>query len=109
MRLTLGIQKESSVEERTIVILDPVSVPITKKIALSPRRKDIAGMKVAVVDNTKPNFNIFMDRIQELLMSRYKVASVSRYRKPGRTVGVSHAMLQEIKESCDIAITGLGD
>jgi hypothetical protein len=97
------------VETGNIVILDPVSIPKTKKIALNPRPRNIEGMRVAVVDNTKPNFNLFMDRIQEILVSRYKVASVSRYRKPGRTVGVSHAILDEIKANCDIAITGLGD
>jgi hypothetical protein len=66
-------------------------------------------MRVAVVDNTKPNFSIFMDRVEEILIEKYKVAKVARYRKPGRTVGVTQEMLAEIKATCDFAITGLGD
>lgn len=93
----------------SMVILDPVSLPKTTRIPLNPRRPNIEGMRVAVVDNTKPNFNIFMDRVEQILVEKYKVASVARYRKPGRTVGVSQQIIDEIKANCDIAITGLGD
>jgi hypothetical protein len=104
-----GSNKEKPVEQSSIVILSPVSVPKTKKLALRPRPKRLAGLRVAVVDNTKPNFNIFMDRIQDLLIGRYQVASVSRYVKPGRTVPVAHSVVAEIKANCDFAIAGLGD
>ena len=96
-------------EERTTVILDPVSVPKTKRLTLTPRPQSLAGLRIAVVDNTKPNFNIFMDRIEDLLLTRYGVGSVSRYVKPGRTVGVAASVVAEIKAKCDFAITGLGD
>ena len=92
-----------------ITILDPVSVPKTKKIALNPRFKSVKGLRLAVVDNTKPNFNIFMDRVCELLVEKHGVASVARYVKPGRTVGVAHNVVAEIKANCDFAIAGLGD
>lgn len=68
----------------------------------------MAGIRVAFVDNTKPNFSIFCDRVEELLVSQYG-ATVARYRKPGRTVGVTQAIIDEIKSTCDFAITGLGD
>ncbi len=102
-------QKEERVQENRIVILDPVSMPKTKKLNLNPRPKSLEGLRVAVVDNTKPNFNIFMDRVERLLIDQYKVASVARYVKPGRTVGVSAAIVAEIKANCDFAIAGLGD
>ena len=96
-------------KEETIIILDPVSTPKIKKLSINPRPQKVEGLKVATVDNTKPNFSIFLDRIEELLVNQYKVASVSRYRKPGRTQPVAPEMIAEIKEKCDIAITGLGD
>jgi hypothetical protein len=97
------------VEDRTIVILDPVSLPKTKKLSLNPRPASMAGLRVATVDNTKPNFSIFLDKIEEILISQYKVASVTRYRKPGRTVPVAQNIVAAIKANCDFAITGLGD
>jgi hypothetical protein len=97
------------VEEKKITILDPVSKPKVTKISLNPRPKNIAGLRVAMVDNTKPNFSIFLDRIEELLVSRYQVGSVLRYRKPGRTEPIAQQVIAEIKEKYDIAITGSGD
>ena len=95
--------------DRNIVILDPVSIPTVRKLALTPRPGRIEGLRVAVVDNTKPNFNVFMDRIQELLTTRYKVAQVGRFVKPGRTVPVAHSVVDEILAHYDFAIAGLGD
>ncbi len=95
-------------ETRNIVILDPVSIPITKRIGLNPRPKSMQGIRVAFVDNTKPNFDLFCNRVEEILVSQYG-AKVSRYRKPGRTVGVVQSIIDEIKENCDFAVTGLGD
>ena len=95
--------------EKKIVILDPVSRPKTTKIPINPRPDKIAGLRVATVDNTKPNFSVFLDRVEELLVGRYKVASVTRFRKPGRTEPIAQQMISEIKGRCDIVITGLGD
>ena len=96
-------------EEKTVTILDPVSKPKVTKININPRPKNIEGLKVATVDNTKPNFSIFLDRIEDLLVNQYKVASITRYRKPGRTQQLAQDNINEIKQKCDIVITGLGD
>jgi len=92
-----------------LIILDPVSLPNTKRHGLNPRPKNMKGLRIATVDNTKPNFNIFLDRVQELMLSDYGVAEVRRFRKPGRTVPVAPEIVAEIKANYDFAITGLGD
>lgn len=96
-------------EVRKIVILDPVGISASAKIALNPRPTQIEGLRVGMLDNTKPNFDLFLDVVEESLLNNYHVASVHRYRKPGRTVPVDPAVMAEIKEKCDIVITGLGD
>lgn len=96
-------------KEKTITILDPVSKPKVKKLNINPRPDKIEGLRVATVDNTKQNFSIFLDKVEELLVGQYNVASVSRYRKPGRTQPVAPEVINEIKENCDIAIAGVGD
>jgi hypothetical protein len=100
---------EAVMQESQIVILDPVAKPTVKLLSLNARPTDIVGLRLAVVDNTKPNFNVFMDRVQEILLSHYHVASVERFVKPGRTVGVATSVVAEIKARTDFAITGLGD
>ena len=94
--------------ENNIVILDPVSKPKVTKARINPRPQNMAGLRVALVDNTKPNFSLFLDRVEQRLMSEHK-ASVTRYRKPGRTQPLDPQLIAEIKKNCDIAITGLAD
>lgn len=96
-------------EARQIVILDPVSRPVSEAVSINPRPTHIEGLRVGMLDNTKPNFNLFLDTVEEHLLKDYKVASINRYRKPGRTLPVDPAVMAELKEKCDIVITGLGD
>lgn len=89
--------------------LNPEGVVDSQNIEKNIRPKSLKGLTIAFVDNTKPNFDIFCDKIQEILLKDYGVAEVKRYRKLGRTVGASQKDLDEIKATCDYAITGLGD
>jgi hypothetical protein len=86
-----------------------VFLPTTKRITFNPRPKSMAGLKIAFVDNTKPNFNIFCERVAELLLSDYGVAEAKIFRKHGRTGGASPQIMNEVKAKYDFAITGLGD
>lgn len=96
-------------EAGQIMLLDPRGVADVKRIVSSPRPKSVAGLTIGVIDNTKPNFDLFMDTVQEQLLSVFKAKEVVRYRKPGRTKGVSSEILADIKNRCDFVITGLGD
>ena len=93
----------------TITVLDPVSKPKLVNTSINPRPKQVAGLRMAMLDNTKPNFSIFLDTVEELLKTKYQVGSVARYRKPGRTMPLDSQIVAEIKSGFDIAITGLGD
>jgi hypothetical protein len=88
--------------------MDPVGVQDASRIKLNPRPKSTNGLRIAFVDNTKANFDHYCDRLQELFPS-YGVVEIKRFRKAGRTVGVSQGVKDEIKATCDFAITGLGD
>ena len=54
-----------------------------------PRPKSLEGICVGMLDNTKPNFDIFLDTVEALLLKNYKIGSIVRHKKPGRTVPVS--------------------
>ncbi|KAA9163994.1 hypothetical protein FPZ12_008190 [Amycolatopsis acidicola] len=91
------------------VILDPVTMPAASESFFNPRPASMEGLRIAFVDNTKPNFDIFCDRVEELLLRDHGVAEVQRFRKPGRTVGVAPEIIKKIKTATDFAVTGLGD
>ncbi len=91
------------------VLLSPVGEAGIKQTSVNPRPASIKGITIGVVDNTKPNFDILMDTICDQLVNVFGVGKVIRYRKPGRTLGVSKEVLDDIKANCDLVFTGLGD
>ena len=96
-------------EANQLVLLDPLGIPVLNSRAINPRPKSVERICVGMLDNTKPNFDIFLDTVEELLLKNYKVGSIVRHKKPGRTVPVSQEVMEDLKKRCDIVITGLGD
>ncbi|MEI7678669.1 MAG: UGSC family (seleno)protein, partial [Betaproteobacteria bacterium] len=68
-----------------------------------------AGKVVGFIDNSKPNFSLLADDLGELLMAKYGVAKIVRHRKPTASVSASPQVFADIKQQCDLVITGSGD
>jgi hypothetical protein len=69
----------------------------------------LEGRRVAILDNTKPNFQRLAMLVAEKLRDDYSVASITHYRKENATVGASAELLDEIARSADLVLTGSGD
>ena len=91
-----------------ISIFDPAA-PLQRSATQVKPLDSLEGKVVAFIDNAKPNFNHLADDLSELLESRYGVASVVRHRKKAASIPASQALMQELKEQCDLVITGSGD
>ena len=96
-------------QEQHTIILNP-SAPAGRAIS-APRQtlKGFKGKVVGFIDNSKPNFNLLADDIAELLVQQHGAARVVRHRKRTASEGASDAVLQDIKDNCDVVITGSGD
>ena len=69
----------------------------------------IAGKVIGIIDNTKPNFNLMADDLDELLVGKYGAARVVRHRKTSMGVAAADAAMKELTQQCDAIITGMGD
>jgi hypothetical protein len=67
------------------------------------------GKTVGFLDNTKPNFDLLIGKLGEVLRQRYEVADIVYRRKPTASAGASPATLAELARACDVVITGSGD
>jgi hypothetical protein len=74
---------------------------------LAARRSSLAGCRIAVLDNSKPNAHALLERVAELLVEQAGAASIRVWRKPG----ASHpaANHDEIAASADVVLTGSAD
>jgi hypothetical protein len=89
-------------------VLDPTSEAAPAARARVERPASLAGLRVGLLDISKPRGNVFLDRLASLLESR-GVASVQRYAKPTFTKPAPIDLRHEISVNCDVVIEALAD
>ncbi len=94
-----------------IKVLSPAGVPPAGKFQVSPRISDLNGKVICFVDNGKPNFDIFLDRVEELLRQRYNLAQVIHVKKGhlGSGSAVPQERVIELAKTCHAVICGSCD
>ena len=89
------------------LLLDPTAEASTIERQHLPKAKSLQGKTVALLDISKPRGDIFIDRIEQLLVN--EGARTKRYQKPTFTRPAPVELLQTIAEECDLVIEALAD
>lgn len=90
-----------------IEILDPAGVRRRPDDAMAPFPADLNGRVIGFLDNGKPNADLLLDKVAEIMGQRYRFAEVVRQQK--RTVGGARPEIIDRLAQCDLVINGLGD
>jgi hypothetical protein len=88
-------------------LLDPTAERTVETRERLVRPASIAGLRVGLLDISKPRGNVFLDRLEELLVERG--AHVERFRKPTFTKPAPADLRYEISTKCDLVIEALAD
>jgi hypothetical protein len=88
-------------------ILSPTGTTETPLRALARRRPSLRGLRIGLLDNSKPNADVLLGRAAELLAERAGAASIRRWRKPGSSR--PSAEVEEIASAVDVVLTGTAD
>ena len=70
---------------------------------------DLSGKVVGFIDNSKPNFNLLIDDMAELLTTRYGVKAIVKRGKRSASMPATAQMIDELAAQCDLVVTGSGD
>ena len=89
------------------IILDPTGERSVETRELLARPASLAGKRVGLLDISKPRGNVFLDRIEERLVS--DGATVTRYKKPTFTTPAPVDLRHEISLQCEVVIEALAD
>ena len=89
------------------VVLDPTGelAPQSRPRVARPRSLD--GLRIGLLDISKPRGDVFLDRLAERLSARG--LRVERYRKPTFTKPAPIDLRHEISTNCDVVIEALAD
>jgi hypothetical protein len=88
-------------------VLDPIPSCIGGPVTpLAPRPRDLRGLRLGVLDNSKPNADALLGRIAEALAQRHGM-SIHRWVKPGSSVPARDH--DALAAGADVFITGSAD
>lgn len=88
-------------------VLDPTGEQRTTERELLPRPASLRGLRVGLLDISKPRGDVVLDRLEELLTADGVI--VRRYRKPTFTRTAPVDLRHEIAEQCEVVIEALAD
>jgi len=90
-------------------IYDPRGVVSAETKALAPRVRSLAGLRLAVLDNTKWNANKLLREVRDRLQGGHALGAVSYYRKESFSRFAAPELVARIRAENDIALTAIGD
>ena len=92
---------------RTRTILDPTSERSVAERSRSARPSALEGLDVGLLDISKPRGDVFLDRLEERLVTIG--ANVKRYRKPTFAKPAPVDLRHQIATECQVVIEALAD
>ena len=94
-----------------IDILDPTSKTTARQEQMASGLTDLNGKAIGLVDNRKPNFDIFLERVEKVLCQRFHFADIIRLKKggTGATVPLTPEEMKQLVPKCDAIICGICD
>jgi hypothetical protein len=88
-------------------VLSPLGTTPDLVTPLAKRRDRLDGLRIGVLDNSKPNADVLLGRVAEALAATAPGATIHRWTKPGSSRPA--AMIDEIAASVDVLLTGTAD
>jgi hypothetical protein len=77
-------------------LVNPLDERAAQPSAPAPRLDRLEGKTIALLDISKPGGSHFLDRLEELLTTRYGVARIVRQTKPTYTKPAPASLLEKL-------------
>ena len=91
-------------------LLDPTGESdLTVDTSLTPRLRSLRGLRVGLLDNTKPNGAVLLRAVGRDLMERDGVKDIRMLQKGYFGTPVEESVVQQMLHNCDFAVAGIGD
>jgi hypothetical protein len=91
------------------IIYNPTAACFHDAKAVAPTLSTLAGKTIGFIDNAKPNFNLLVDDLAELLVTRHGAAQAIKRGKRGASMPAPPDVIDELANQCDLVIAGSGD
>ncbi|HEV8530101.1 MAG TPA: hypothetical protein VGT00_01650 [Methylomirabilota bacterium] len=90
-------------------IVDPAGSSAATARNLAVRPGSLEGVTIALLDNSKPNARVLLERLGALLAAQGGARAVRVWSKPGSSISAATSVLEEIASSSRVALTASAD
>jgi len=90
-------------------LFDPTTPPAARALALAPRLRELRGLRVGLVENTKFNSDALLARLGARLAREHGVTVSRMIRKRSPSHPVTEEAADGLRRICDFVVSGVGD
>jgi hypothetical protein len=90
-------------------LFDPTSMPVPRSVDLAARPRDLHGLRIGLVENTKFNSEALLSRLGDRLAREHGMRVVHMHRKRSPSHGVTEESADHLRRICDFVVSGIGD
>lgn len=98
---------------KIIEVLNPTAKAVSVEMEIAPRIDDLNGKVIGFLENGKPNADIFLSRVRELLCQNFKSVEIVYTKKSGESTGGSFPFpadqMEKLAAKCDVVVNGVCD
>jgi hypothetical protein len=98
-----------TVSERRLRLVHPGAEDQPVQYQPAPRLATLQGVRIGLIDNRKRHSDVFLRRLQELLIERYGVADFQYYTKEGASVHTPEDVMADMTRNCDAVVHAVAD
>ncbi len=93
----------------TITVLSPVGERCAATATLPALPRELRGLTVGFLDNTKHNFDRLVEGMGEALKARFGVKRVVHARKANAATPAAREIIEALAKDCDLVFAGSAD
>ena len=90
------------------VVFNPTAVITRQSQQLADRLDTLAGKKIGLLFNSKPNADVLLRRVQERISERFGDTEFVFRMKPGAAKGMAPEVVEAMSD-CDAVVNAFGD
>ena len=92
-----------------LVLVSPVNESEPVESTYAPRLTALEGKRVGLLDNSKHKADKLLDALAAMLDAQYGFTNIVRRRKPSASKPVAPEVIEELRQTCDLVLVGVGD
>ncbi|HET7875469.1 MAG TPA: hypothetical protein VFN71_08070 [Methylomirabilota bacterium] len=92
-----------------ITVLSPVGERRSATVSVPALPRDLGGLTVGFLDNTKPNFDRLVEGMGAVLRERFGVKAVVHRRKANASTPAPREVIEALAKECDLVLAGSAD